>query len=400
MKRSDLLIILVLSMFLPVVAQDSYQYTAPEFMQCIYDQYSRNYLNINAMGRGHTGAAFNEGIENATINPAGFTTDKFMVHMEFFQKGNATEMNETEFRQKVPENSDTRSRQTYQSTNPFAYLGIGFSPLEHLSLGLSYSMDQSLEYTEFTREMKDDTFYSLTPSYAQSRLSLATSYAIKTLRLGMNIHYCIYTLDDYRYYYNLNRTDVTETTFRFQPGIQYDYKFVSAGVSYMPKTELAFDLDNGEEYDVTFPSVLTAGLLFRIKDIRVAGDIEYEKCSEQSDMFDDRLRMKFGLEYDYLTATLRVGYMQVPGVYTGYYEYPKGEFSASQHEDYFPADSHDTGYIDENDQAFLTGGFTIKTFLADISFGLMSDIAGDVPVTMGMLGITIDSERLGKPRRK
>ncbi len=398
MKRSNLLIILVLSMFLPVVAQDSYQYTAPEFMQCIYDQYSRNYLNINAMGRGHTGAAFNEGIENAMINPAGFTTKMTTVHMEFFQKGNVTEMNETEFRQyDANYNYETRPRQTYQSTNPFAFFGVGFRVIDNLSAGFSYSMDQSIEYVDFTREMKDESYYTLTPSYTQSRLSLATSYALKDLRVGMNIHYCIYILDDYRYYYQVNRTDMTETTFRFQPGIQYDYKFVSAGVSYTPKTDVTFDLDNGEKYDVTFPSLLTAGLLFRLDKIRFAGDIEYEKCSEQSDMFDDRLRWKIGMEYDYLESTLRIGFMEVPGVYSGSYLFP-GKEGSSYDNPYAPIDS--TGYIGDNDQSFLTAGFTIKTFLADISFGIMGDIKGDVPVTMGMLGITVDAARLGKPSRK
>ncbi len=398
MKRS-MLILLVLSMFLQVVALDRYQYTAPEFMQCIYDQYSRNYLNINAMGRGNTGAAFQEGVENAMINPAGFTTELTTFHFEFIHKTDMEEMNHTRFRQHDATSIyETNSLQSYQSNNPFAYVGIGFQPVNGLSVGLSYSMDQSLEYMDFTREMSDDSFYTLEPSYVQSRLSLATSYAFNNLRLGLNVHYCIYTLDDYRYYYQNNRTDVQETAFRFQPGFQYDFKSVTIGASYMPKTTKTFDLDNDEKYDVTFPSVLTAGVLFRYKEFRAAADIEYERCSEQADDFDDRTRMKLGFEYDYMYSTLRCGFMYVPGVFTGEYDYPDGGFGGNQNP-YYPAEGYDYGLIEDNDQAFITGGFTIKSSIADVSFGIMSDVIGDAPVTMGMLGVTIDSERFTVPRR-
>ncbi len=399
MKGKTLLLLLVLSLVLQMVAQDRISYAAPEFMQCIYDQYSKNYLNINAMGRGNTGTAFQEGLENAGANPAGFTAECTAVHFEFIHKNNVREMNEIEFRQNdAIFTYETRKRQTYQSTNPIAYAGVGFRVVDGLSAGFSYGMTQSIEYEDFTREMSDDSYYILSPSYTASRLSLTTSYAFKQLRAGLNIHYCIYQLDDYRYYYQNNRTDATETLFRFQPGIQYDLKHFTIGASYTPKASHTFDLDNEERYDVTFPSVLSGGVVFRMKDFRASGDVEYERCSEQSSDFDDRIRWKAGIEFDYLYSTLRLGFMYVPGVFAGEYEYPDGGYGGNQNP-YYPAEGYDYGRIGDSDQAFLTAGFTMRSALGDFSFGIMTDIIGDVPVTMGMIGITLDSERMPTPRR-
>ena len=61
-------------------------FPAPQYMLPMYDNYTQNYLNCIAVGRGFTVMAAPGTIENAVNNPATLVSDNSFAYLEFIVK--------------------------------------------------------------------------------------------------------------------------------------------------------------------------------------------------------------------------------------------------------------------------------------------------------------------------
>jgi hypothetical protein len=107
---------------------------------------------------------------------------------------------------------------------------------------------------------------------------------------------------------------------------------VQVGASFTPKTEKTIGTE-----DFKIPAVyqtnLRGGVAVEVVEgVRTLFDIDYDRYSETTQSFNDRITYKVGLEKDLPYSTLKVGYIHVPSVFEGEYRVP----SVLGDDGYFP----------------------------------------------------------------
>ncbi len=397
MRRIPCIVLLVIVS--AAFAAERIDYAAPEFMQSIYDQFSVNYLNAEAVGRGHTGVAVTGDVYSTLINPAGFRAEKTHAYIELFLKPSITEMNTEVFQNN---RGDEFELQNYSSENPFGIAGVGIHLTNEWSMGFIYACAQTLEYNSFNRPTQSDDVMEMDPSFSHIEFVTANSFSINEFGAGLNIIVDYYSLKDYRNYWELGRDDETCYLLRLQPGVRWEKGRVSLGASYVTAVDHTFNLKYGETYDTTIPASLTVGGAYRFNELRLLADIQQEWCSGQSSDFDDRTRMMFGIEIPKAPYTFRMGCMSVPGVYEGEYSFPGTNNSNNgmqNYEIYSPKEGYDWGNIDQSDQLFITGGVSYAFASGALHVGAMADVLGDVPVTQLYMSFSLNLSSLKKHPR-
>ncbi|MCD4828560.1 MAG: hypothetical protein K8R90_03910 [Candidatus Cloacimonetes bacterium] len=391
--------LLLLTMTVALVAE-GIPYAAPEFIQSIFDQFSRNYLNAEAVGRGHTGVALPGGINSVLINPASLQLDGAYAYMELFLKPNIDEMNTKPFRNSRPQ--DVYITQEYNSTIPFGIVGFGMPVHPRLDMALVFAVPQSIKFDSFARETQDNGCQTLRPSFTHSQFVVTGSSHWGDLSLGLNLLADLYIQKDYRNYWMFGREQRTDFALRAQPGIRWQHGVLALGGSFTSPATIAFDMNYDEDYNVTIPMVIAAGAACTLGSVTLAADVEHEMCSQQSDDFDDRTRLKFGAEKRQGPYTARVGVMQSPGVFAGELSFPDKPAIAegSQNSYYWPLvtdeENHAYAVIPENDQLFFTGGLSYAFRAGDLHLSMMADMLGDVPVAQIYMAFSVNLASLKK----
>lgn len=369
------LLILIIIAFSTSLIAEPLPFMAPQFLQSYFDHYANNYLNAISAGRGHTGVGLEGNIENVLQNPAAFTTDHDQMFFEIFIKPPVTEYN-------------TRQEQQYESLVPIGMWAYGLNAGKNFCLGANYSTPQSLEYNAFLLDLPTGDVVFHYPSFYLYQLTLTGNYQWNNLRIGLNLLNELYrfkdqvTLGTALY----DRVDHVDYVLRLQPGLFYTYRSVSFGTSYVPATKHSFDF-RYQTFDTTLPSQLNAGISLSRNVTRIATDINLVNCSEMSDKFKNRLNVKAGIETDYHKYTLRCGFMKIPSVWNGMFQFPS--HYASEGQVFFPPDS--LGVIKPLDQAMLTGGFTWHSDFIDLTLAFVQDIENKANFTevMGSFSVNL-----------
>ena len=396
-------------------------YAAPEFVQALYDQFSVNYLDAEALGRGHTGAALPGGVNSVLANPASLQMQEPGAYLEIFLKPGIEEMNKQGFVER--DTNFEHALQTYNATTPFGIVGFGFPLWGGVNTAILYSVPQCLQYDTFTRELQTDQLLSLHPSFTHASFVWANAYHTGEFSIGMNTMLDLYMQNEYRSYWVMNKLSDTQRVYRFQPGVRWQHGEFSIGAAYTMAADVTFGMGYGETYDTTIPARVTAGLAWTHGIYTLTFDVDHEWTSEQKAdyinqtpyedapddeifiepvEFEDRTRLKFGAEFRNGPYTARVGAMHVPGVFEGKLYYPAipDDSDVSDNEVYWPHENYLFATIDKNDQMFVTGGLSYAFRSGDLHLGLAADVLRDVPVVQLSTGFSLHFSSFAKSMRK
>jgi hypothetical protein len=141
MKKGCLFLLLLVIGFL--FAQPI-EFPQPQFINPIFDSFTRNYVSTSAMGRGYTGITIPGGVDNALLNPAAYLPDKAALHLELLAKPSirvdfyAAQDTSTGY------NMTANDRLT--SPVPFGIFAVGSSLGDHFSYGFLYSMPKTVKW--------------------------------------------------------------------------------------------------------------------------------------------------------------------------------------------------------------------------------------------------------------
>ncbi len=367
--RPYMIIILILSSVTLLSGQGSggWEFPLPQYMNPFYDGFSRNYLNTLSAGKGYTGIAQIGGAEHALINPAGFMPGEPVLYLEMCIKPPITEI-------------DRSNDQTYAVQVPFGLAAVGGRIFDRFAAGFSYNMPKSLIYYDFNIEMNQGAYLlQRNPTYMMHQLSATMSYQTEYLGLGLNLHNQFHYLDDVTFLRTFDRVRETQYTLRPETGILYKRKNLGIGATWTPQSKTDYDL-RYRQYQSVLPMKAGGGISISHGRRIFNAEVQWEQCSAIDESFDDRLTLKGGYEVRIRNYTYRLGTLATNSVFSGEYRFPVNNSNT--------ADSSLVwsqvplgGTIKQNDQLFITAGFTYHHKDGIISVSLMQDLIGRMPVT-------------------
>lgn len=377
MKKS---ILIIISVILAVgLSASEVNYSAPEFMQAYYNAYSQNYINTLASGRGNTGVAKIENIENVLLNPAGFSTDHTEMYIEFMVKPEQKEIGNI-------------GQENYQANQPFTFVGFGFNLVNHLSSAIYYSMPKSIEYDRYTiDDFGTPTIIYLKPQYNHYQYGITNSFNLNNLNIGFDANYNFHTIKSMLINGAVAKFNENESAFSFNTGILYKVNNrLNLGAAYFHSSEVSFDTQYWD-WDVTIPAKFSAGLsYYYLEDSVVNFDFERRMNSQMSEDYDDLNIFKVGLEQQIRNSIIRFGAMYIPSTFSGDVNKPFAQLE-SQVEPHFP-NNYGNGVetILSNEQTFLTIGYTLN--LEELTFNLsgMQAVASEMKTTQLSMSIGVN----------
>ena len=376
MKKFILMVVAI--MFMTGLFSSDVTYSAPEFMQAYYDAYSQNYINTLASGRGNTGVAKIENLENVLLNPAGFSTDHSEMYVEFSIKPEKKEIGHL-------------GKENYLANNPFTFIGFSFNMIDNLSSAIYYSMPKSIEYVRYTISLEAGTIFDREPQYHQYSLGFANSYKISNLRLGFNAIYNIHSVTDMFINGILDKTDIQEEAFSFNTGLLYTVnEKLNLGLAYNHSSELSFDTQYWD-WDVTVPARFSAGLSYTMLTNNVLNfDYERRMNSQMSEDYDDLDIFKLGYEKRMDLNTVRFGAMYIPSTFSGEVILPYVDIAEASYPQTATNFNGGIENILSNEQTFLTIGYSLD--LEEIKFNLsaMQAVASELKTTQLSLSVGIN----------
>lgn len=377
MKKSILMIVSVI--FMVGLFSTEVTYSAPEFMQAYYNAYSQNYINTLASGRGNTGVAKEENVENVLLNPAGFSTNHTEMYIEFMAKPEQREIGHNH-------------EENYQANQPFTFIGFGFTALNNLSSALYYSMPNSIKYERYAIDDYGTALIQYRkPQYNHYSFGFANSYMLNNLSLGFDANYNIHSIDNMLINGSSSKIDINEGCFSFNTGLLYKVNNrLNLGLAYKHSSEVNFESEY-KDWDVTVPAKLSAGLSYYYsKDSVINLDFERRMNSQMSEHYDDLNIVKLGLEQQIRNSIIRFGAMYIPSTFSGQVQTPIAQLD-SQIIPHYP-NNYNGGIenILKNNQTFLTIGYTLN--LEELTFNLsgMQAIASEIKTTQLSLSIGVN----------
>ena len=379
-----LAVALLLAISAAFAQADSLDFPAPQYMLPMYDSYSRNFLNVEAMGRGYTTAALSGGVENAVNNPAALDVKKAAFWMELSIKPPVREIN-------------TSNDQMYTSPVPFGLIGLQTKIYKDLQGAISYNMPKSLVYDIFSMEINQGNGEVLRyPAYYLHQFTGTLAYGMGDFKLGLNLQNQLHSFQDITVFNTFDRIDKVFYTFRLQPGILYNRENLHLGAALTLPSSRRMDIKY-LEYDVKLPLQITGGAAYQFGNNRLSADLDWEQFSTMSDRFSDRLSFRAGYEKRIRNFTYRAGVMSFPGVYSGAYRLPLYESDGGE-QDLWWSNVDRGGIIKDTDQLYATAGFTYYFKGGKLVMGAMRDVLNHVPTTLVSMSLGFNLETL--KRRK
>ncbi len=373
-----LLLISVLFAICAVPLTANYQYSAPEFMQAYYDLFSQNYLNALAAGRGNTGVAKVENIENAVINPAGFSTEHSELYTEIVFKPSQDEFGHT-------------GNNNYLSENPLSMIGLGFTLVDDLSTGIYYSHPKNIKYDNYAISLPTGAYVNIKSEYTHHRIGFVNSYNFGIVSMGADVNYNIHNYDNFVVMGSTEKIDMKEAGISFATGavISTSDNF-NIGLAYNHSEDYEFT-NRHTSWDVTIPAKITAGLSYRYNRNSVVNmDVEHRLNSQMSDDYEDIDILKLGFEQQIRNSIIRIGGIYIPSTFNGVVDLPT--VGIEDMNTFYEPDNYNGGIevIGETDQTFLTVGYTLN--LEDFTFNLaaMQALNSEVNTTQFYISLGVN----------
>lgn len=364
--------------------QETLDFPAPQLMLPMYDHFSLNPANTAAMGRGQTAVAAVGNIANAVNNPATLSFEQSQFYMEMCIKPAINEL-------------DMTGNQSYNSPYPFGLIGMSAKLRSNIYGGLSYSMPKSILQDDFHIVMNQGAYWFVRyPSYNLHQFTATANVDLGKFNLGLNVLQQLHHFQDIAVLKSFENMDFIFNATRFQPGVLYQTGGLTAGLTYLPQTNIDMDIRYAD-YQVTLPSKTNAGITFKQGSKAYYAEAELEQCSQMSSSFDDRFTFKAGYETRVRNTTYRAGFVIMPGVFTGSYLLP---MNSTEHADTSLVwiDVPVGGDIDQTDQFLATGGFTYHFKGGELSLALMQDFGGNVNTTRFMTSLGFETNTLKKKK--
>ncbi|HOE90712.1 MAG TPA: hypothetical protein PLV22_01930 [Candidatus Cloacimonadota bacterium] len=385
MKHLSLIIMLLISFCLFAEPVD---YAGPDFAQGFYDMYSKNFINAEMAGRGHSGIAFTGGAEYGNHNPATLLDTYNNLYFEIAIKPRVTEFNELQ---------DNK----YQSNSPINAVGFTLAPFGNFHLGFMYSLENSLEYYSFSRTLpQTTTTIDYTPEYYNHRISLMFAHQLTDkLSYGINSNLHIHSFKEYRNEGKVDLLNFQESFLQLQPGVLYQTDYVNIGASFLPSVDVDYKYKY-IDYKMTIPAEINAGATLKLKNnLYILADTDYTFYSQQADYMENQLTWKLGIEkqvknpFDMLgDYSLRAGYIYKPKVFSGEYNVP--DYSNPAHDEFHPNFYHDIpsmGRISAVDMSYLTVGTSVRiNHDVELNLAYLADLKGDLKLNQFISSLKFD----------
>jgi hypothetical protein len=364
-------------------------------------------------GRGNTGVSLRDKIKVSIYNPAAYKTETAHISFEFIVKGEIKEFNKSYFYKSEATRSDVgdpnpggmwqHSDQNYTSSLPLSYIGVGFAPIYDFQWGLSYSLNKSIKYDSFVKIGNITDIY-LYPTYNEHQFTATINRQFGDLTVGLNNILLLQSFEEYRNFGVQGDISFNELVYRPQIGLLYELEKVQFGMSYIPKTEKTIGV-NYVKLDTVYQTNLRAGISYKVsQNIRTLLDVDYDRYSETSSYFNDRLTYKFGIERESKFATLRAGYINSPSVLDERIEYSVfdyGQIIEVNNPPEFYANIPQQGIYDKNDMNLITMGVTFHLGNTNLHLAGFTDLTDKVGRTQIMANLEINAAAFGwlKKRR-
>ncbi len=347
----------------------------PQYMNPIYDGFSRNYVNATAAGSGYTGVSKPGRVEQILLNPAGYLIDDATMYVNMNVKPPISEM-------------DYRAEARYSSPIPFGMIAYGFGIGPKLNAAIAYSMPKSLILDDFSIILgQGASLLQRYPTYNLHQFTANLGYHSENLHVGLNLHNQLHYLDDIIIHQTFDRVKKYTYVLRPELGMIYETRHLNFGFTGMPEQNISIDTPY-VDYDSVLPMTLGGEITYKHENRNFSIGAEYEQSSSVSDSFDDRLRLRGGYDVRVGKFTYRCGFMTNPGVYKGDFLYPQNP-SSSEETAYAWNEVPTGGNIGDTDQYMLTGGFTYHHKDGTINLSLVKDLAGNFPITQINLAVSV-----------
>lgn len=353
---------------------DSLEFPQPQFMNPIFDSFSRNYISTAAMGRGYTGVALTGGVDHVLLNPAGQNPDKAMLHLEMLIK---PPVNVNYYAAEDTTGGYTMTPDDRLSSPvPFGIVGAG-GQLGNFTGALLYSLPKTVKLDDFSVEMNLGGYLlSRYPTFNLHQLTANLGWHCREFNLGVNLHNQFYYVGDLTYLRTFERIRETKYVLRPQLGFLYAGEAVSAGLSVTPPQNFDWDL-KFRQYDTVLPLQATLGAAYRKGVGTFTAELDFEQSSAISDAFQDRYTIRAGAEATIRRFTYRAGYAFSPEVWHGDFLLPDAasDTTAIWWDFILPG-----GNVKKNTQHLLSLGTSWHHRDLNLNLAFLMDVGGQAPV--------------------
>lgn len=357
---------------------DSLSFPQPQFVNPIYDYFTRNYLSTTAMGRGNTGVAMQGGVESVLQNPASFLPDKTSIYLEMLIK--------------PPVSTDTyQLEDRFFSPVPFGVFGSGGSLGRNVSAGFLYSLPKTVVMDNFSVPMNlGDYLLMRYPTFNLHQITANAAWHSGNLHVGLNLHNQVYYLSDIAFLRTFERIRQGKYFLRPEFGLLFSSESYNAGITVTPQQNAEWDLKYAV-YDTVLPLTIGAGIAYKGDFATLTADLEYQNTNAISDGFNDRYAVKAGFEKRVRKFTYRLGYMLHPEVWHGNYKLPVNTTANADTSLWWDDEVAVPlgGYIGKNTQHFLSVGFSWHHRDGSINLALLQEVAGRMPLTQINLSLSL-----------
>lgn len=365
------------------LAAQSLDFPQPQYVNPIFDSFTRNYISTSAMGRGYTGLAIPGGVDNVLLNPAGYMPDKASLHLEMLVKPPVdsyiySQADTSVYYQMTPE--------TMTSPVPVGIIGAGGKIGSNFTYGLLYSMPKSIKVDYFGVEINMGAGLIMRyPSYYLNQITANAAWHLENFHVGLNLHNQIYSLGDVTFLRSFERINNTKYVLRPQLGLLYRSENIGAGLSIVPQQKADWDLKFAQ-YETLLPLDIAVGGAYNKNGNQFTAEMEFEQCSKISDAFIDRLTLRLGAEKTIRRYTYRIGYIYQPQVWEGKFNLPD---AASDTTSLWWDVVLPEGNVAKNNQHIITIGSSWNHPDVRVNLAGMIDVAGQAPIAQVNLSVDL-----------
>jgi len=366
MRNLMLLALFCATVGLSAQTGDSLNFPQPQFVNPIWDSFSRNYLGSSAMGRGYTGVGLPGGVDNVLLNPAAYHPDRGTLHLELHVKPPV----EAEY---------YAPGDRFTAMAPFGVIGIGGILKGSFTGSLLFAQPKTLRLDDFSVDMNLGAYRLIRyPTFNLHQITANAAWHSSAFHVGLNLHNQIYYLSDVSFLRTFERIRQGKYFLRPQFGLLYTGRNLNAGLTLTPPQNAVWDLKYAE-YDTVLPLNAALGLTFKLNDTRFNAELDFEQTSAITDQYSDRYTMRLGAETTIRRFSYRAGYIYQPEAWHGYYRLPVNTTATADTAIWWN-DVPSGGYLKPNNQHLVTVGASWHHRDVHLNLGILMDVAGQAPV--------------------
>ncbi len=382
MRRFCLLLV-ALGLLGTTLNAQNLNFPLPQYVNPIFDSFTRNYVSTRALGRGYTGLAIPGGVDNLLLNPAACLPDKASLHLELLVKppvdSDIYAMADTSVYYQM-------SPQVMTSPVPVGVVGGGGRVGPNFTFGLLYSLPKAIKVDYFGVAINQGAGrIQRYPAYYLNQITANAAWHQGNFHVGLNLHNQIHRLGDVTFLHSFERINRSKYVLRPQLGLLWSGETLSAGLSVVPPQSAAWDLKFAQ-YSSTLPLNLALGGAYGKNGTLLAAEVDFEQCSAISAAFKDRYTIRLGVEKTLRRYTYRAGYIYHPQVWNGYFNLPdaRSDTISIWWDAVMPI-----GQVTPNNQHILTLGTSWNHPDARVNLAGMLNVSRQAPVAQVNLSVDL-----------